>query len=287
MHDWDNIRFFLAVAQTGSVSAASDKLDVNQSTVSRRINNFEKEINVRLFERLSTGYQLTSEGKELLQRAMRMEEETFAIERNIMGKNVELKGPIRLTTSLVMVEYLLMPILKAFRETHPGIEILLDLSDSNYNISQREADVALRVTPAPAPENLIGRELGAVELAVYGEKNYIKNYLKNTNNFPLHWIGEDNKNARPNWLHEHIDPIELVMRTNDVLATTTAIKNGLGVGRLPTLVGDSISELTRFKNTPKLPKIPLWLLTHADMRRVSRVKVFNAFLAEKIKESIT
>jgi len=286
MHDWDNIRFFLAVAQTGSVSAAAEKLGVNQSTASRRINNFEKEINVRLFERLSTGYQLTNEGKELQQRAIRMEEETFAIERDVMGKNVELKGPIRLTTSLVMIDYLLMPILKAFRETHPGIEILLDLSDSNYNISQREADVALRVTPAPAPENLIGRELGAVELAVYGEKNYLKNYLKSKNNFPLHWIGEDNKNARPNWLHEHTEPIELVMRTNNVLATTTAIKNGLGVGRLPRLIGDSISELTRFKDAPLLAKIPLWLLMHADMRRVSRVKVFNAFLVEEIKKSI-
>ena len=286
MHDWDNIRFFLAVAQTGSVSAAADKLGVNQSTASRRINNFEREINVRLFERLSTGYQLTNEGKELQQRAIRMEEETFAIERDIMGKNVELKGPIRLTTSLVMIDYLLMPILKAFRDTHPGIEIQLDLSDSNYNISQREADVALRVTPAPAPENLIGRELGAVELAVYGEKNYLKSYLKNKNYSSLHWIGEDNKNARPNWLHEHTEPIELVMRTNDVLATTTAIKNGLGVGRLPRFVGDSISELTCFNNAPKLPKIPLWLLTHVDMRRVSRVKVFNTFLAENIKKSI-
>jgi len=286
MHDWDNIRFFLAVAQTGSVSAAAEKLGVNQSTASRRINNFEKEINVRLFERLSTGYLLTSEGKELQQRAIRMEEETFAIERDVMGKNIELKGPIRLTTSLVMIDYLLMPILKAFRETHPGIEILLDLSDSNYNISQREADVALRVTPAPAPENLIGRELGSVGFAVYGEKNYLKNYLKSKKNSPLHWIGEDNKNARPNWLYEHTEPIELVMRTNDVLATTTAIRNGFGVGRLPRLIGDSISELTRLKDAPVLPKIPLWLLTHADMRRVSRVKVFNAFLVEKIKKSI-
>ena len=286
MHDWDDIRFFLAVVNTGSVSAAAAKLSVNQSTVSRRINNFEKEMNVRLFERLSSGYQLTSEGIALQQRAMRMEEEMFAIERDIMGKNVALRGPIRLTTSLVMVDYLLMPILKAFTEQYPGIEVQLDLSDNNYNISQREADVALRVTPAPVPENLIGRELGVIELAVYAEKNYLRNYLKARKNRILHWIGEDNKNARPNWLHQYTEPIQLVMRTNDVLATTTAIKNGLGVGRLPRLIGDTLPQLVRFKDAPVLPKIPLWLLTHVDMRRVSRVKVFNAFLADKIKEAL-
>jgi len=286
MHDWDDIRFFLAIVQTGSVSAAAGKLKVNQSTVSRRINNFEKEMNVRLFERLSTGYQLTHEGMELQQRAIRMEEEMFAIERDIMGKNVALHGPIRLTTSLVMVDYLLMPILKAFTQQYPGIEVQLDLSDNNYNISQREADVALRVTRAPVPENLIGRELGAIELGVYAEKNYLRRYLKSKKGRVLHWVGEDNNNVRPDWLHQYTEPIQLLMRTNDVIATTAAVKNGLGVGRLPRLIGEAMPQLVRFEDTPILPNIPLWLLTHVDMRRVSRVKVFNAFLADKIKEAL-
>jgi len=286
MQDWDNIRFFLAVARTGSISAAAEKLGVNQSTVSRRINSFEEEMNVRLFERLSTGYQLTDEGEELQQRAVRIEEEALAIERNIMGKNIELEGPVRLTTSLVMVNYLLMPMLKAFNKQYPGIELQLDLSDNIYNLSQREADVALRVTLDPAPENLIGRELGQIELAVYGEKGYLRKYVGAVKKRPLKWIGEDNRDPRPRWLHNHIDPLELVMRTNDVLATVTAVKHGFGVGRLPTFVGDAIPELIRFEDSPALSKKPLWLLTHADMRRVSRMRVFSAFLAENIMKTL-
>ena len=287
MHDWDDIRYFLAVARADSVSAAAEKLAVNQSTVSRRINGFEAQMNVRLFERLSTGYQLTAEGAEMLHRAVRIEEEMLAIELDVMGKNIELKGPLRVTVSLSIASYLLMPILKEFHAQHPGIELQLDLSDNFFNLAQREADVALRVTTEPVPENLVGRVLGTIGFAVYGEKNYLKEYLKSRNQQPLHWIGEDTNDARPGWLHKHTEPLQLVMRTNDVLATVSAIKLGLGVGRLPAFVGDTLPELERFNDTPVLPNRPLWLLTHPELRRMNRVSVFNAFLAEKVPVQLT
>ncbi|MEW8561519.1 MAG: LysR family transcriptional regulator [Candidatus Thiodiazotropha sp.] len=287
MHNWDNIRFFLAVARTGSVSTAAEKLAVNQSTVSRRINSFEAEMNVRLFERLTTGYRLTAEGEDMLRRAMRIEDEAMAIEHEVMGKNIELSGPLRVTASLAVVSYVLMPILKEFYAAHPGIELRLDLSDNLYNLTQREADVALRVTTELVPDNLIGRELGKIALAVYGEKRYLNRYLRSSKRQPLRWIGEDTNDPRPTWLHRHTDPLELVMRTNDVLATAAAIRHGLGVGRLPTFVGDALPELKRFDDTPGLPRRALWLLTHPDLRRVNRVRVFNTFLAEKLPDQLS
>jgi DNA-binding transcriptional LysR family regulator len=287
MHNWDDIRFFLAVARTGSISAAAHKLAVNQSTVSRRINGFEAQMNVRLFERLTTGYRLTTEGEELLRRATRIEHEAVAIEHEVMGKNVELKGSLRVTVSLTIASYVLMPILKEFSTAHPSIELRLDLSDNLYNLTQREADVALRVTTEPVPDNLIGRELGKIALAVYGEKHYLNKYLRSNKRQPLRWIGEDTNDPRPRWLHEHTDPLELVMRTNDVLATAAAIRHGLGVGRLPTFVGDASPELKRFDDAPELPRRPLWLLTHPDLRRMNRVRAFNAFLAEKLPEQLS
>lgn len=282
MHNWDDIRYFLAVARTGSVSAAAEKLSVNQSTVSRRINAFESEINVRLFERLTTGYQLTDEGEELLLRARRIEEEAFAIEHDIMGKNANLKGPLRVTTSLTIANYLIMPLLKEFNAQYPDIELQLDISDGLYNLTQREADIALRVTTDPVPENLVGRELGKIEMAVYGENNYLSEYLDSSISTTLRWIGEDNNEPRPGWLHKHTEPLQLVMRSNNVLATVSAIKTGLGIGRLPTFVGDAIPQLKRFEDTPTLQKRTLWLLSHPDMRKVSRVRAFGAFLAEHI-----
>lgn len=286
MQNWDDLRYFLAVAQNGSITAASERLGVNQSTVSRRINAFEKELNVRLFERLTTGYVLTGEGEELQRRAGRIAEEALSIDRHIMGKNVALQGPIRITTSSILVNYLLMPILKEFNKRHPGIELRLDLSNGLYNISQREADVAIRVTKEGVPENLIARELGSMKFGVYGEKHYLQSYLKSSSTEPLNWIGEDNLDARPAWLPKKYQSLCLVMRTNEVLATAEAIKAGLGVGRLPRIVGDAEKQLTEFDVEHQVPQLPIWLLTHVDMRRVNRVNVFNSFVVDEVRSRL-
>lgn len=284
MHDWDDLRFFLAVARTGSVTEAAARLGVNQSTVSRRINSFEEEINVRLFERLSTGYVLTLEGNELLRRSERIEEETHAIDRHLMGKNIELSGPIRVTCSLVMGQYFVIPLLKRFHKKHPGIEIYLDMSNSLYNLTNREADVAIRVTRDVLPESLIGRELGRVDYGVYGEKKYLRTYYEGDH--ALQWIGEDNNQTHPNWLPKTLSPLRLIMRTNDVLATVEILKQGLGIGRLPCFIGDKESRLEKMEISHTIPFMPVWLLTHTDLRRVNKVSVFTAFMVEELRTQL-
>ena len=287
--NWDDIRLFLAVARAGTVSGAAEKLAVNQSTVSRRINAYEASLNVRLFERFSTGYVLTREGEELLKHAERMEEESFAIERSIMGKNVALNGSIRVTAPLILVKYILMPAFVEFSNTHPEIELNIDVSNNLYNLTQREADVAIRVTRDEPPENLIGRELGKIALGVYGEKKYLKQYYQHKKkyiNTPLHYIGEDNLHQHPHWLNENIFPLKLRMRTNDVLVTLDAVKAGLGVGRLATFIGDAEQQLQKVTNVPEIPLVPMWMLSHPDMRRVSRINIFTRFMSEKIRPYI-
>ena len=283
MHDWNGIRFFLAVVRAGSVTAAAVKLGVNQSTVSRRINGFEQELKVRLFERLSTGYELTPEGEELLHRAQRIEEEMHSIDRHVMGKNVELSGPIRVTCSVAIARYFLIPLLKRFHKMHPGIVIHLDLSSSLHNLTAREADLAIRVTRGAIPETLIGRELGQIEYSVYGESKYVEWYRKCNGKEPLHWIGEDNTQDQPNWLPPDINPLQLVMRTNDVFVTLDALKQGLGVGRLPCFMGEGEKELQQLELKHAIPAMPVWMLTHVDMRRVNRVSVFTAFIVEEFR----
>lgn len=284
MQNWDDLRFFAAVAQAGSLTAASESLGVNQSTVSRRINNFEKELNVRLFERFSTGYELTPEGEEVLHRAKRIEEETHAIDRHVMGKNIELNGPIRITCSLVIARYFLIPLLKRFHKMHPGIVVHLDLSSNLYNLTAREADLAIRVTRDAIPETLIGRELGQIKYGVYGECEYVRYYCERKGKELLHWVGEHNTTERPNWLPPDINPLALVMRTNDVFATLDVLKQGLGVGRLPTFMGDSEKQLQQLEFKHSIPAIPIWLLTHADMRRVNRISVLTAFVVEELRQ---
>lgn len=277
MHNWDDYRFFLAVARQGSVSAAALKLEVNQSTVSRRISEFEKQLGVRLFERLASGFQLTDIGSSLLTRATNIEDEVLTIQRDIVGKDFEPEGSIRVTTSLIIADYLLIPQLPRFNSIYPKIEIHLDISDSNYNLVQREADIALRVASSPPPENLIGKELCEIELGVYGSRTYLDEYKKTKNQVPLNWIGEANNKSRPDWLPRDI-LLRRTMRTNNVLSTIAAIKAGIGIGRIPGFAAKSSRQLLKFQGAVPLPKRKLWMLSHADTRQVERIRVFNSFL---------
>ncbi|MDH5694682.1 MAG: LysR family transcriptional regulator, partial [Gammaproteobacteria bacterium] len=265
MQSWDDVRVFLAVARNGSVSAAAELLKVNQSTVSRRIHAFEQHLNVRLFERYSTGHELTAEGEELLTHAQIIEQEYQSIERKLRGKNIDVSGPIRVTTSLVFYRYILAPILKEFYDCHPQIELHLDLSNSLHNLTQRHADIAIRITREQPPENVIGRELEMADLAVFTSEAYIRNFKQGQ---PLAWIGENDLDSRPTWLSGRWRDLKLVTRCNDVMGTVEAIKSGLGIGRLPVFIGEAESDLIRFENGVILPSVPIWLLSHPDLHHI-------------------
>lgn len=285
-YPWDDIRFFLAVAHCGTVSAAAQKLKINQSTVSRRINAYEEALRVRLFERLTTGYVLTAEGEQMLVHARRMEEESLAIEREVMGKNVALTGPIRVTAPLALSKYLLMPIFLEFAQTYPDIELQIDISNDMYNISQREADVALRVTRDSPAQNLIGRELAQLEFGAFAARKLINAYVKDISR-PLPWIGEANAQSRPAWLPNDILKLKRVMRSNDVLITIDAVRAGLGVGRLLKLFTLKEKNIALFPGAPVIAPMPLWMLTHVDMRRVSRVSTFMQFVSTRVRERLS
>jgi len=283
MQNWDDLRFFLAIAHTGTVSAAADKLRVNQSTVSRRINAFEEMLKVRLFERLSIGYKLTPEGEKLLSFAERIEQETQAIERQLAGVNDLLSGPIRVSVPQTLATHVFMPIFTEFYNDYPDIELQIVASNTLQNISQREVDVALRVSQQKPPENLVGRKLGEISFGVYGLKRYLSSYQCSTNTKPLLWIGEDINDSRPDWLSPDIAEIALSVRVNEALLTIDAINKGLGVGRLPKIIGDNQLSMAPFTETSFLPSRPLWLLTHPDLRRSRRISVFLDYLAERIR----
>jgi len=201
-----------------------------------------------------------------------------------MGKGVELSGVIRVTASPSLTHYVLMPLFKKFGQLHPSIELHLDLSNNLHNLARRDADVALRISRDALPENLIGRELGVVQFAIYGEKQYLAAYKGENGEHPLCWIGEDETNPRASWLPETVTNLQRTMRTNDVMSTVDAIKHGLGVGRLPTFMGDAEERLTQFPVDHGVQDMPIWLLTHVDMRRVNRMSVFNTFIVDEMRD---
>lgn len=283
--DWDNLRFFLAVARKGSIRAASVALSVNHSTVTRRITTFEKKLGVRLFERLPNGYVLTPTGEEMLKSAQLVEDEIVKLDRQVIGRDAELNGVLRVTMPTALATHLLMPDIAAFTKSYPGINLELAFSDEEFNLRKREADVAIRLTPNP-PEYLVGRKILHPAKAVYASHEYLKSRDPYAHPESLGWIGWEEMSIKTQWNKESQFSSSPVMHQADNLAAQLeAVKANMGIAMLPCFLADTVPSLKRLE----LIQGPgtcgdLWILTHEDLRATARVKAFISFMLEAFEE---
>ncbi|MDE2156399.1 MAG: LysR family transcriptional regulator [Xanthomonadaceae bacterium] len=279
--DWNDIKVFLALVRHGSVRAAAPKLGVSHSTVARRIEVLEKRLGVRLFDRISTGYAITSAGEDVLAIAEGVENDLDKLERRVVGRDQRLVGNIRLTTADFLATHLLMPHLADFMRQYPDINLEVVTTYQALDMNKREADVALRFTKRP-PENLVGRPLGTLATAAYASRNYLKKHDLGPGSGAC-WIGYDGVATFPKWVKETDYP-HLPARGNfeSLLLQLEAAKAGMGIAMLPCLIGDSDSKLCRVPCATPGPPYNLWLLTHRDVRTTARLRVFTEFLAKAI-----
>src|SRR6187549_3884616 len=158
MIDWDDVRYFLAVARGGSVRAAAERLGVYHSTVLRRIAQLEERLGAHMFEKLPSGYRLTAVGEEVLELADQMEASSHQLETRVFGRDQSVRGLLRVTLPPPLAAHLLMPDLADFARLHPGIEMEILSSGALANLTNREADVAIRVVydRETLPPNLYG-----------------------------------------------------------------------------------------------------------------------------------
>ena len=294
MMDWDDLRIFLALTRTRSVRAAASILGVNNSTVSRRIRTFEQRLGVRLFERLPTGYTLTSAGEDMLGSTLQVEEEIQALERRVLGQDSRLTGELRVTMPDILATRLLMPSFASFTQTYSNIELEVIVSDEQLNLTKREADVAIRMTNDP-PEHLVGRRLLRHASTAYASSDYLTQHQVKTDltdvtdpaDFTdltgLNWIGWEDMIPYPRWVKESPFPaIPVRHRLNNGMLQLEAIKAGMGIGMLSCFIGDREPALRRLPpGTPQLGR-EIWILTHPDLRNTTRVRTFMDYMATAI-----
>jgi DNA-binding transcriptional LysR family regulator len=284
--DWDHLRFFLAVVRTGSLGGAASALCVNHSTVVRRINALEAQLGVRLFDRLPEGYALTAAGEQIREQAGHAAESIAALERAVLGHDYALGGDVRITTAPNLATEFVAPALKTFRSSHPGIRVEVAVSDTDYDLARRQADLALRATSAP-PNYLIGRRVIRLPWFVYGSKPYLKKHGTPESKLELaehDLVGADEAFRRLpafEWLHRMYPRERFVATANQLNTIAALITAGLGLGVLP---ADQFRRgLVRlFALEPEFTS-DLWLLTHPDLRRVARVRAFSDHLFESLR----
>lgn len=273
--NWDNLRYVLMVANKGSIAAAARELHVNRSTVLRRINTFQDDLNCRIFKREGTGYVLTPEAEKMIDAAREVENTLFNMQRQIAGHELKLEGELRVTTTDTFMESLITPHLASFHHKHPHIVVEIVTTRSVLDLDRRDADIAIRPTRAPQA-NLVGKRLYEVDFGVYAAPELAKQCAKGDFH-QQSWIGFDaTLHATPlgAWLDSQIAKERICMRVDSFVGIRVAAEHGIGLALLPCLLGDSSSQLTRLPIATRELGIELWILTHPDLMRSARVNAF-------------
>ncbi len=271
--DWDDLRFFLAVARAGSVRGAAELLGVNHSTVSRRINAFEEKQGARLFDRLPTGFALTSLGREIFELAGEIESKFTVLERRVTGRDSDLQGKVSLALNGTFVAPLGAAFAR-FQQEYPDIQIEVLAGLHSVNLTKREADIAIRVTNDP-PENMIGKKIADMAIAIYASPAYLERMVGIKKLDEHYWIGWEKglvQSAYNDWLENNIPSKKISFRANNDEAVIALTRAGLGLCHQLCFLGDRDPLLARAFAQPLPTTVGLWLLSHPDLRQTTRVK---------------
>jgi len=267
--NWDDIRYFLAVVEGGSLSAAARSLAVEHSTVGRRVDMLEQQLGVRLFERLPRSWQLTEEGKALVEPARRISDGAQGFLR-VVNATSSMAGRVRISVPPLLGSHILARHLNTLRRQLPlvKLEIVGDLQDTDLH--RGEADIALRMRRPDKPD-LATRPLAKIEFGLYAGREYLQTRRRE------HWeyVGyEQSMQTAPQqqWLESQVESRSIVFRSNDLHMLANAIVHGVGVGVLPLFFGQSLPQL-QLLSEPACPVVrDLWLVVHPDVRRSPRVR---------------
>lgn len=288
MFDWNDLKVFLAVARHGSTVAAAKALQINQSTVQRRLAELERCVGQPLAKRHPTGYRLTEFGEGLLAHARAVGDAVQELEHRIESLRRDVVGVIRVTGPEPLVYRITQSnLLDRFHARHPGLRVEFVMSDKYLDIAKGDADVALRSGDTEDGE-LVGRKIGDSVWAVYASRKYIERCGQPASVEELEQhelIGFEESMARhraSQWLQQVAPRGRIVARNNSVLGLLYSAKAGVGVAALPIAIADVEPELVRVLGpVPELARI--WrILTTPELRQTPRVNAFFDFIVEEI-----
>jgi DNA-binding transcriptional LysR family regulator len=280
--DLEDVRYFVALARYGSLSATARALHVNHATVSRHVANLEALLGHPLFERRAEGYVLTSDGKAVLEEASAMDEAALSVLHRL-DANLDLGGLVRLTVGRSLAEGYLIDHLEGLRRRYPAIDVELIGEVRVLSLARREADLALRFG-IPTNSQLAARRVGMVAFGLY-----VASSLRNETDAALRlpFIGFDNESAwiaEAKWLERHFSDRRFAFRANSQTAQAAAARAGFGVALLPRYLAADDPGLAEVVCDIPLLERELWLLIRPELTRVRRVRAVADYLIEVFRK---
>jgi DNA-binding transcriptional LysR family regulator len=279
--EWDDLRFFLAVAREGQLAKAGGRLGVDATTVGRRLRRLEGVLGQTLFELTKDGQSLTEAGDRLLLRAEGMERQAREIEA-AGASGPDLTGSIRVSVSEGFGTWFVAHHLPAFAAQHARLGIDLVASSGFLNPSRREADIAI-LLDRPRKGPLFTRKLTDYALRLYASRDWLAAHgpvrtRAELKAHPLIGYVPDLLYAPELRYLTEIDPeLEPRLRSTSINAQYRLVAAGAGIAVLPCFIGDSDDTLVRLLDNV-LVRRSFWLVTHADTRRAGRIGAFVDWL---------
>jgi DNA-binding transcriptional LysR family regulator len=289
MLDWDDLRFFLAIARQGSLTAAAKDLRVAQSTVGRRLASLETNLGVRLLQRTPDGYLLTIAGERVRDQAERLEAEALAVERGVGGQDTKLEGLVRVTCTETFAAHVLAPCFVPLQAEYPGIVVELISSVHPLSLSMREADIAVRLTPSDQ-HDLVVRRIGRVAYGLYASVAYLGRYgvpdfeAGCSGHRIMTLMGDAGIYQQAEWLTDLTPRARLGFQTGSHEGLLSAARAGGGLACLARFRGDSFAELRRIDTPRPPPPTDIWLLVHRDSRAVPRIRAAMTAITERVQQ---
>ena len=274
---WDDIRYVLAVAETGSLNAAAVKLGVTHATVLRRVSIFEQQHGRAVFEKLPTGYRVLPEAEPILLAAQNVRDAVLAVDRAFLGADSSLSGLVRIASTDSVCTCILPPIVEEIARLHPDLEIVLQSANARHDFLRLSADIAVR--PALALEDgMVGHRAGRFSFVAYSSGNDRDRWLGLEG--PLQNIPVSR------WMQDSIDPARIGIGADSFLVLRELAAAGLGRAILPDFVGDRDPRLTRLGKAIPTFRTPLWVATLKELSNNARFRTVRDVLCAELEKSL-
>lgn len=269
--NWDDLRIFLTIAKSGGLKKAARKLSIHHTSCARRLKSLEDDLGSKLFDRLPTGYVLTTTGRQLALSADVILSEISNIERDLIGKDTRLEGPIKLSMPNGFATHFLMPSITEFMNRYPDVQITISMTYAFSDLANREADIAIRHIDDP-PQTLAGRKIARLYRSAYASIDYLACHDPVREPEKCHWLGWGPPEDHLKWPQKR--KFENVPVRGDMysdVAQLSAAQAHMGIASLPCFIGDVAENLVRVPTAVAEPTDWIWILAHRDMISNARV----------------
>ena len=284
---WDDVRFFLAVARTRSLSAAARALGTGHVTVGRRIAALEKRLGVTLLNQTPDGFATSPAGDAILRQCMAMESAALDVERIVAGRDSLVTGSVRVTTTEALAHQVVTPAIAALRQAHPELQVDLVVGVRSLDITRRDADLAVRLARPSVPD-LVCRRLGEIAFSLYASPRYVERSGtpergRGLAAYDIITFTGAPAATSPFFMGESLEGARVALRCDNPLIQLKAAADELGIAELACFLGDTSPDLVRVWPHEAPACRTAWIVVHQDMRRSARIRAVSAAISDMFR----